>query len=331
MLMAAPAFGAKYVGSEKCAACHMDKYNDWKTSGHPYKLRHVSEARYEDVPLPKGYTWDDISYMIGGFRWKARFIDKKGYIITTDKQGNPMPTQWNIASGEWVNYHAGEKKPYKCGPCHMTGYSSEGNQDGLEGLVGTWKFPGVHCEECHGPGGEHAVSSKKKVNVDKASAMCGKCHIRGEAEKIPAKGGFIRHHEQYNEYLASPHRDKLQCVTCHDPHKPARFGIRTACGDCHAAQKKAFEGSTMQKARIECIDCHMPRASKSAEAISKTEGDVRTHNWRINTDPAASMFTEDGKYATGMLTLDVVCLNCHGSHDMKWAAKMSKGIHSYGK
>jgi hypothetical protein len=75
----------------------------------------------------------------------------------------------------------------------------------------------------------------------------------------------------------------------------------------------------------------MPRASKSAEAVSTTEGDVRTHNWRINTDPNASMFTEDGKFATGQVTLNVVCLNCHGSHDMQWASEMAEGIHSYGK
>lgn len=43
------------------------------------------------------------------------------------------------------------------------------------------------------------------------------------------------------------------------------------------------------------------------------------------------MFTEDGKFATGRLTLDFVCLNCHGSKNMKWAAKKAKGIHSYGK
>lgn len=148
-----------------------------------------------------------------------------------------------------MDYKAGEKTPYKCGPCHMTNYSAEGNQDGLEGIAGTWSFPGIHCEECHGPGQEHSKSGdKSKIKVEKSSSACGKCHIRGEASKIPAQKGFIQHHEQYNEYLASPHKDKVGCVACHDPHKPARFGVRVQCGSCHAAQSKAFEGSSMQRA-----------------------------------------------------------------------------------
>jgi hypothetical protein len=331
LALSGTAFAVEYAGSEACSKCHMAKYNDWKTSGHPYKLRPASVAKYDSLPVPKGYSWDDISYVIGGHRWKARYIDKEGYIITTDKQGNKMPTQWNIHFGKWVDYHPGEKKPYKCGPCHMTGYNEEGHQDGLEGIVGTWAAPGIHCEECHGPGGVHAMKGKEGLKIERSAALCGKCHVRGEPEKIPAKKGFIRHHEQYNEYLASPHKDKLMCVTCHDPHKPARFGIKLECGTCHGGQKTAFEGSSMHKAGIKCIDCHMPRVSKSAELISPREGDMRTHNWKISTDPDASMFTEDGKYATGILTLNIVCLNCHGSRDMKWAAEHAEDIHSYGK
>lgn len=332
LIFAGTVTAAEYAGSDACFACHPGKYNDWKTSGHPYKLRPASVARYDALPLPEGYTWDDISYVIGGHRWKARYIDKKGYIITTDKKGNPMPTQWNIATDKWVDYNPGKQTPYKCGPCHMTGYSPDGHQDGLEGIVGTWAAPGIHCEECHGPGKEHAASGdKSKIKVDTSAAACGKCHIRGEAQKIPAKAGFIEHHEQYNEYLASRHADKIRCVTCHDAHKPARFGIQEECASCHEKQGKDFAGSSMQRAGVACIDCHMPKVTKSAEKISDTEGDVRTHSWKISTDPEAGMFTDDGKFATGILNLKVVCLNCHGNRDMKWAAGKAKGIHSYGK
>lgn len=322
-----------YAGSEACFKCHPDRYNDWKTSGHPYKLRTAAAAMYAPLPLPKGYMWDDISYVIGGHRWKARYMDKMGFIITTDKSGKGMPTQYNLATGKWANYKSGEKTPYKCGPCHMTGYKGEGHQDGLEGIVGTWAMPGIHCEECHGPGAEHAASGDKaKIKVDSTAAACGKCHIRGEKEKIPAKDGFIEHHEQYNEFTASPHmKAGLLCQTCHDPHKPARSGVRKTCAECHAKQDEDFKGSLMQKAGVRCIDCHMPKAGKSAESKSPLMGDVRTHNWKISLDPKAMMFTEDKKFATGVLTLDFVCLSCHGSRDMKWAAKMSKKVHTYKK
>ena len=158
-----PALATDYVGSEKCFSCHMDEYNLWQASGHPWKLRKVEKARYAKLPLPPGYSWDDISYVIGGATKKARFIDKDGYIITTAKDGSEAKTQYNLEDGSWSFYHKGEKKPYKCGPCHMTAYSPEGNQNGMEGMIGTWAEDGIGCEECHGPGGDHLKKPSKKT------------------------------------------------------------------------------------------------------------------------------------------------------------------------
>jgi len=43
----------------------------------------------------------------------------------------------------WVGYHAGEENvPYSCDTCHTTGYSPEGNQDDLPGMVRTWSEGG---------------------------------------------------------------------------------------------------------------------------------------------------------------------------------------------
>ena len=154
-----------------------------------------------------------------------RFIDKEGYIIT-DEVGGTGKTQYNMATNEWVDYHPGEDKPYACGPCHMTGYSDQGNQDGLEGMIGTWAFDGIQCEECHGPASNHTESlSASDIKVDTAALSCGKCHIRGDSASIPASGGFIKHHEQYNELLQSPHKN-MECVACHDPHKKSEFSVR---------------------------------------------------------------------------------------------------------
>ena len=115
-----PALATDYVGSEKCFSCHAEQFNLWQASGHPWKLRKVDKARYAKLPLPPGYSWDDITYVIGGATKKARFIDKNGYIITTAKDGSEAKTQYNLEDGSWSFYHKGEKKPYKCGPCHMT-------------------------------------------------------------------------------------------------------------------------------------------------------------------------------------------------------------------
>jgi hypothetical protein len=214
----------------------------------------------------------------------------------------------------------------------MTAYEKAGNQDGLPGLVGTWAFPGITCEECHGPGAAHVEQpSKANIKLVTDPAGCGKCHIRGPADKIPAGGGFIQHHEQYNEYLAGPHAGKVDCATCHDPHRRAAVGVRRQCADCHQAQARAYTGSTMQKSGVTCVDCHMPPAGKSAESSGKYVGDVKTHIVRISLGPDDRMFTPDGKLATGKLTADFACLGCHGSRDLTWAVTNAKGIHTRGK
>jgi len=322
-----------YVGSEKCFPCHQQQFNDWQASGHPWKLRKVDKARYAKLPLPPGYSWDDISYVIGGANKKARYIDRQGYIITSAKDGSEAKTQYNMQDGSWSFYHKGEKKPYKCGPCHMTNYSKDGHQDNLPGMIGTWSEDGIGCEECHGPGGDHLRKpGKKTIKVDSSAELCGKCHQRGGmGPEPPAKGGFIKHHEQINELKAGVHKE-LTCNTCHDPHKRAILA-RDNCAECHGDIAKSYAGNIHGKQGTRCIECHMPRASKSAIRVATYTGDVRTHIFKISTDPNASMFKtveEKGKkstFAKGFVTVEYACLGCHGARDKAWAAKNAKGFH----
>ena len=77
-----------YVGAEACQICHEETYESFMKTGHPYKLNKVENGERPDYPFskvsdpPEGYTWDDILYVIGGYGWKARFIDKEGYIVS---------------------------------------------------------------------------------------------------------------------------------------------------------------------------------------------------------------------------------------------------------
>ena len=113
--------------SDECGSsgCHNAQYQDWKASGHPYKLMKGDIAQNRPIPLPEGYTWDEISYVIGGYKWKSRYMDENGYIITQGKGDEPGDTQYNYMTGEWVDYHADEEngtKPYDCGSCHTTNW-----------------------------------------------------------------------------------------------------------------------------------------------------------------------------------------------------------------
>ena len=247
-------FGAQYAGKDSCKECHTGEYDEFIKSGHAYKLNKVVDGKPPKYPftevteLPKGITWNDVTYVIGGYNWKARFVGKDGYIITGPAGDSDYLNQYNFANpvvgtdAGWAKYHPGEKRAYNCGSCHTTGYNPdpETHQDGLPGIVGTWAEPGITCERCHGPGSLHVANPySARLEVNRDAEACGECHIRGSSEAVNASGGFIRHHEQYEELFQSKHVT-LDCNICHDPHlgviqlrKAGKQTTRTQCVNCH--------------------------------------------------------------------------------------------------
>jgi predicted CXXCH cytochrome family protein len=349
-------------GPQVCGRCHAKAFEQWLAHGHSRKLGIggpalqsldgtfglFGNAKDGGFRLPEHdqdlYNWDNVGFIIGASkRWKTRFVGKDGYIIT--KNGK---NQYNWADGSWANYHKDEKKQYSCGSCHTTGYRKDGtvfSEQGIKGtavgpmpgIKGDWAHFNITCEACHGPGAAHAaMPNKANIKVDQSAALCGTCHVRGsDPNTIIAKGGFIRHHEQYPEFANSPHKI-LSCVTCHKPHESRAQGMKVIAGNievcetCHGVQKEAFAGSPMQKAGVTCIDCHMAKATKSAVAMGPYEGDVRTHIMRIN--PAADyvMFTPDGKAAKDAISLEFACFRCHAAASKAEFAQI-KDFHAVGK
>lgn len=109
---AATKMGGTYVGSETCATCHRPQHNEWDLSGHSKMLLKSEDARKMGLPLPEGWAWDDISYVIGGRNWKLRFVDKKGYIVTMtgpkkDKPGKTNST-WKTVHGTIITQAKGK-------------------------------------------------------------------------------------------------------------------------------------------------------------------------------------------------------------------------------
>jgi len=324
---------AEYVGSKKCSECHLALYSDWSASGHHLQLRKAEDAQHASLPLPPGYSWDDLSYVVGGFKTKALFVDLNGYIITSAKDGSKDKTQYHIEDGDWSYYLSGEKKPYDCAGCHTTGYNPAGHQDGREGIIGTWEEDGIGCEACHGPGSIHIKAPPGKLNSSKQLvAACAKCHQNGGIDYRPLSDlGLVRHHEQLNELKAGPHKG-LSCTNCHNPHRRATQA-KDNCTICHSRLYNAFKDSTHGKSGIKCFECHMPKISSPVIDRASYIGDVRTHLFKINTDPEADMFkaVEEKSYqsifAKGFVTVEFACLRCHGSRDKAWASKHAVGFH----
>ncbi len=76
----------EFTGSGRCGQCHEAQYDSFILSGHPQSLTKIENGQPPVFPYdaitggvlepPSGLPWEDISYAIGGFKWKALFIDR---------------------------------------------------------------------------------------------------------------------------------------------------------------------------------------------------------------------------------------------------------------
>ncbi|MFN2201167.1 MAG: cytochrome c3 family protein, partial [Caldilineaceae bacterium] len=305
-----------------CQGCHEELYASYMETGHPHIQNLVMDGEAPQYPFsevenpPEGYEWSDILYVIGGYGWKARFVDKDGYLITGDEGAT---TQYNLYNenldmgDDWVAYHAGEQIAYDCAVCHATGYIPEGNQDDLPGLIGTWAEDGVGCEACHGPGSNHVNNPYQvEMQIVRDSALCGQCHQLPEPENIDADEGFFAHRGAYAELYTSKKR-VMDCVDCHDPHQSTKYGDsvddRALCAECHFEQAEYQKISDRRHAS--CTDCHMPQATVFAIGSPELHmGDMRTHVFGVNVG-AETKFNDDGSTSMPYLTVDYTCKGCH--------------------
>jgi hypothetical protein len=336
---AAKSTGADYVGSATCGGCHADIYQSYQNSGHAWIMNRVNDGRRPTFPYtflpqpPQGYDWSQISYVIGGFRWKALFLDQNGYIITNppDTTGQTdYANQYNFENTNiphpagWVSYQSGEESlAYNCGTCHSTGYAPGGNQDDLPGLQGTWTQPGVQCEACHGPGSLHASNPHSiRMVIDRDAEMCQQCHIFN-SDTLDIQAGFIQHSDQYGDLPQGKHA-VIDCVLCHDPHtgvvqrqQMQQSATRMPCENCHYQEKQVQNVARHAALNLACVECHMPPALQSAWGNpANHSGDLPTHRMAIDPNQI-KQYNTDGSLATIQIALDTACRHCHTEGKLK--------------
>lgn len=259
-----------------------------------------------DNSLGTPVTWDDVSYVIGGYFWKARFVDMAGAVVTGSN------VQYNFATDAMTGYHNNETdKPYNCGNCHTTGWRHTDaalnpvGQDGLEFMQGTFFEGGVHCEACHSAGSAHAKFSGKIVRdaIPRTLAelsmpdagyglatACGECHTRdGERDYPSYLSGFD------NALVAAGVADT----------RPSVMGGRIAVSGGLIKHHEQYD-------EILGIDPDTLQTTRSAGFLA-THGDCNTcHN------PHGSSVNVNNPLYTGVAGVDPTngaCLDCHGDYD----------------
>ena len=340
------AAGTAYVGSASCAGCHGQQHTDWTLHGHANGLKMVAGGTaptwpYTAVPNPPpALTWNQVSYVLGGYMHGARFLDSQGFFYVGANEEYDLGTA-SFTGNASLTYPA-DRFPFVCASCHTTGFqsSSTDHQGGLVGIPGTWQEEGIACEQCHGQGNAHleipanidscqachradtrSTLPGQLIDVNTKASLCGGCHNHdSEQHRLSSRSNLIWAGAQYDELLNSGHRN-LGCVNCHNPHKSSHNSlggvtIDDNCTKCHAGKTHSHQARGTR-----CKDCHMPHAAFSAAttnvtagALTFTIGDTRSHLMHIDRtkDRSEWIYSADGSaFANPYLTVDFACLECH--------------------
>jgi hypothetical protein len=326
--------GAAFLGSAACGSCHPGFQDRQSLHAHSYTLTRV-EGQPPAFPMtveragvpdpPAGFTWSDISYVIGGYRHLALFVDLDGFILTSGQTG--ADTQWVLEQpatatpAGFVAYLPEQDQPQPLefeifrflttGPQPVPDGGAV-HEENRPGIGGTWVQAGVQCESCHGPGARHVADpAARDLYIDSAGiTSCNPCHslaYEGAATAIHADGGFILARQQAAEVRASGGHADFTCQTCHEPHGGVTYdrgqAIRNECSACHSSQNMArHEGRTFTlgdySETLTCASCHLPRAvhAVSSRTVASVDegipqgaegriGDTRSHIVRINAAP----------------------------------------------
>jgi hypothetical protein len=234
------------------------------------------------------------------------YPDHVGWDVTTGQSAQP---------GEHAALYQGRSLSAddlrRCVSCHTTNPHAILTATGPESTDSA-----IGCERCHGPGEHHVrvVSSKTfdpTRNTDLAIArpsvafgapivgLCAECHsptktgvtlTPGSPDSIRFQGTTLTWSRCYKE---SDH--KLDCVTCHNPHRNADTSMQwyeSRCLRCHSSVGAsanrtptppiATESGGQTQCPIQpasgCIKCHMPKLETAMLHTAFVDHFIRVHS-----------------------------------------------------
>jgi hypothetical protein len=308
--------GVQYVGRTRCAECHTYQASTQPETPMAHALEPVADCQvlstherltfrngpysYEITRQRNGSTYtvtdgvktisEPLLYCFGlgkvgqtyVFKHNGSFYETRvsyypavGGLDFTTSHSHQVPTSVDEALGRPV----GPDEERGCFGCHAPAAVNESGLH-LDSLI-----PGVTCESCHGPGGEHiaAVKARKlkdlhifnpgKLNPnDLSQEFCGSCHRSFDNVMLmPKQGGLnnvrFQPYRIFNSHGHNSSDPRISCIACHDPHlklEREAASYDSKCLACHLSS--VTEARTDKRAAPPCpvsnrlcATCHMPK------------------------------------------------------------------------
>ena len=319
--------GAVYLGQKACEGCHADHAARYRDAA----MGHAAERTAECAVLASHPL---MTFESGRYRWRIERSGQQTLYSVTDGEATlSAPVAWCIGQGKagqtWVFERDGvfhesrisyftkidglaftmgappgtpsslgeamgrpmdKSDTRACFGCHTT-FSAKGSALQVPNAL-----PGVTCEGCHGPGGDHIAALGRGVAHDRGIlnpghlpteeqlSFCGKCHRSWEDVMLQGIRGIanvrFQPYRLANSKCYDTEDPRISCVACHDPHSLRKTAARdydAACLACHGNTKTAERrpAPACPKGRSECSSCHMPRYEVPGSHFESTDHMIR--------------------------------------------------------
>ena len=381
------ASAAGVTGSKGCRECHERFYQLWSTSFHGLAMQAFTPAlAKEKLTEPAGYlAAGGLRYRadIGG---ETAWVIEQGpkgerkyridyavggknvfYFLTPLEKGRlqVLPVAYDVRKKEWFLTTASHLRPFSdnapalpwtdplytfntsCHGCHVSQVSV--NYDlSTDSYRTTWTEPGINCETCHNPGGEHVRVARetpkgeplkdpklivtKKFTVEQHNSNCGPCH----AKMSPVSAAFTPGERYFDHYdlttLEDPDfspdgRDLGENYTyTRWRMSPCVKSGKLSCMHCHTSSGR-YRFKKPEDADKACLPCHEERVGNAAAHSRHPAGSEasRCVSCHMPMTEFARMRRSDHSMlpptpaATIAYKSPNACNLCHADKDAAWA------------
>ena len=385
-----------FSGSKSCRECHAEFYELWSTSHHGLAMQPYTPAlaaaklapQDGDVTIGKDRYRAEIGDREGWIRQQGPGGEKKYpiehvlggknvyYFLTPLDRGRlqVLPLAYDVHKKSWYDVASSGVRHFPdrrdealhwtdrmftfnttCFNCHVSQLRT--NYDlAADTYRTTWAEPGISCESCHGPAGEHVrvmeagetgktskeikIIRTKEFTPAQMNDMCATCH----AKLVPMSTSFLPGQKFFDHFdlICLEHadfypdgRDLGENYTFTSwLMSPCATAGKLDCNHCHTPSgRMRFAGKESNR---QCLPCHTEQVEKAAEHSRHEAGTKGSEcvSCHMPMTRFAAMNRSDHSMlppapaATLAFKSPNACNACHADKDAKWSDEWVRKWHA---